>query len=75
MTTTTITTTTGDGTTTEPATCPFPWLNGNGKCDDDNNIAACNYDDGDCCLECVVKTDCTDCICKQDNTVHTECGK
>ncbi|WIA34364.1 hypothetical protein OEZ86_012700 [Tetradesmus obliquus] len=35
-----------------PATCPAAagqGGRGNGVCDDDLNIAACNYDDGDCC--------------------------
>ena len=29
--------------------CPIPQWRGNGICEDANNIAACNFDGGDCC--------------------------
>ena len=42
---------------------------GDGFCHDDNNVAECNYDGGDCCGSCVVKEYCSDCECLGgDNT-------
>ena len=32
-----------------PSTCGSPHWQGDGYCDDDNNNAGCNWDDGDCC--------------------------
>jgi hypothetical protein len=37
-------------------------LVGNGFCDDDTNIAECDYDGGDCC-GCVITEHCEDCAC------------
>ena len=37
-------------------------LVGNGFCNDDTNIAECNYDGGDCC-GCVITEHCEDCAC------------
>ena len=74
MTTTTISTVAPSGTTTGDE-CSQPWLIGNGKCNDETNNLSCDFDGGDCCIECTVKTDCTDCICKQDNTIHPDCSK
>ena len=34
-----------------------------GYCDDENNIAKCNYDGGDCCGEYINREYCDDCIC------------
>ena len=28
--------------------CPYPHLNGNGHCDEKNNLPYCNFDGGDC---------------------------
>ena len=36
---------------------------GDGFCHDGNNIAACNYDGGDCCGNCVNTEHCSECIC------------
>ena len=38
-------------------------LVGNGFCNDDTNIAECDYDGGDCCGYCVVTEHCEDCAC------------
>ena len=36
---------------------------GNGFCNDDTNIAECDYDGGDCCGYCVVTDHCENCAC------------
>ena len=36
---------------------------GNGFCNDETNIAACNYDSGDCCGSCIVSEYCSICDC------------
>ena len=36
---------------------------GDGYCDDETNIVACNYDGGDCCGSCVVTQYCSTCEC------------
>jgi hypothetical protein len=38
-------------------------LVGNGFCNDQTNIAACNYDGGDCCGSCVNTAYCSSCDC------------
>jgi hypothetical protein len=38
-------------------------LIGNGFCNDETNIAECDYDGGDCCGYCVVTEHCEDCAC------------
>ena len=38
-------------------------LVGDGICDDETNVAVCNYDGGDCCLAYVNKDRCTKCRC------------
>ena len=40
-----------------------PQNNGNGFCDDNNNVPECNYDGGDCCGSCVNKEFCSTCAC------------
>ena len=44
--------------------CPNAY---NGYCNDESNIAKCNYDGGDCCGTCVITNHCSeycsDCIC------------
>jgi hypothetical protein len=42
----------------------------NGNCDDSANIAACNYDNGECCKTIVLQGDCTDCVCHLTNLTH-----
>jgi hypothetical protein len=36
---------------------------GDGICDDRQNVAQCNYDDGDCCLIPRILMFCEDCKC------------
>ena len=38
-------------------------LVGNGFCNDDTNIAGCNYDGGDCCGYNINSEHCTECTC------------
>ena len=42
------------------------WI-GDGECDDDNNNPQCNWDGGDCCRFDIVRTFCTECVCKERN--------
>ena len=47
--------------------CKYPALVGDGYCNDETNIAACNYDGGDCCYNsCIVTNKCTNCSCIGD---------
>jgi hypothetical protein len=43
--------------------CNNAALVGNGFCNDETNIAACNYDSGDCCGSCVLIEYCSNCDC------------
>ena len=47
---------------------------GNGICEDTANVASCDYDGGDCCLEKIIigTYACKDCICHLDGTIHQE---
>ena len=47
--------------------CKYPFFRGNGKCDDENNIAECQWDGGDCCGCYVEKGFCTECQCKDQS--------
>jgi hypothetical protein len=38
------------------------WI-GDGSCDDATNNEACQFDGGDCCLDDIVLTYCTICLC------------
>ena len=60
---TTTTTTSTTTTTTTQGICENPQNNGNGFCDDNNNVPECNYDGGDCCGSCVNKEYCSTCAC------------
>ena len=40
--------------------CPNAY---NGYCNDESNIAECNYDGGDCCGPCVITNHCSECAC------------
>ena len=49
--------------------CGFTW-NNFGYCDDNANIEACDFDNGDCCLP-IIKTDhCHNCFCHDTNKTH-----
>ena len=39
---------------------------GDGRCDDINNIEVCKFDGGDCCGSNVDKSFCKQCECKED---------
>lgn len=43
--------------------CPQPSWVGDLYCDDATNIAICDYDGGDCCLEEVQVDYCNECLC------------
>ena len=45
------------------AGCPEFNHVGDGYCDDETNILACNYDGGDCCGSCVITYFCFNCDC------------
>ena len=42
-------------------------LVGNGFCNDNTNVEACNFDGGDCCGTCVNSKYCEKCECKGEN--------
>jgi len=48
---------------TSDADCASPWYKADGECDDENNVAECEYDGGDCCGFEIVTTWCTECLC------------
>ena len=43
-------------------------LVGDGICDDDNNKVDCYFDGGDCCLDDIVISHCSECTCYQQGT-------
>ena len=47
--------------------CVTAWLD-DGFCDDENNKAACFYDEGDCCGPDVNLAYCSECKCKEEST-------
>ena len=53
--------------------CPIPQWRGNGICEDANNIAACNFDGGDCCGPNVNKQYCEECKCYNMTENHKAC--
>lgn len=57
-------------TTTMSSKCTYK---GDGYCDDINNNADCEFDGGDCCLDPVKTTYCTECICHAP--AYPETGK
>ena len=38
---------------------------GDGFCDDETNNQGCNFDGGDCCGSCIIKSHCSECVCLQ----------
>merc|ERR1712025_1233737 len=48
--------------------CAVPIWKGDGYCDDENNVAGCEFDGGDCCGSNVNTAFCTQCKCKQGAT-------
>ena len=47
--------------------CALPDFKGDGKCDDENNNEACEYDGGDCCGSNVDTSYCIECKCSDPN--------
>ena len=45
---------------------------GDGFCNDETNIAKCDYDGGDCCGSCVITEHCLECLCLDNITLHNE---
>ena len=69
-TTTNLTMTTYDFTSTpNPFICDKKWI-GDGICDDEVNLPKCAFDEGDCCLNEIVDTNCHECICHSDGKRH-----
>ena len=48
------------------AGCPLPPYQGDGFCDDENNVPECSYDGGDCCGPLVQTQYCSFCICYEN---------
>ena len=46
--------------------CAKPEFQGDGWCDDDNNIASCDYDEGDCCGDPTKPHYCVVCACHHE---------
>ena len=46
---------------------PIPDKIGTGWCDDENNIADCGFDGGDCCGQDIKTSHCSDCECLGEN--------
>merc|ERR1712223_907441 len=55
------------------SSCQDSWI-GDGHCDDDNNIAACSYDGGDCCGDSVSMIYCSVCQCLDPGYVSYSSG-
>ena len=47
--------------------CSYGSLIGDGFCDDETNNQGCNFDGGDCCGSCIVKSHCLECTCLQSD--------
>ena len=45
---------------------------GDGFCDDNLNAEVCNWDDGDCCLPTIQKTNCFECFCHYTGEYHDQ---
>ena len=55
--------------TPNPFICETKWI-GDGICDDETNVFKCGFDDGDCCLNEIVDTNCHECICHISGKRH-----
>ena len=40
---------------------------GDGFCNDETNNPECNFDGGDCCGQCILKHQCSECTCLQSD--------
>ena len=59
-------TTTTTTTTTDSSGCDYPDWVGDEYCDDENNIADCSFDGGDCCGDNVDTSFCSQCLCLEE---------
>ena len=59
-----------EGPTEAPGSCVDSWI-GDNYCDDQNNVAECQYDGGDCCGDNVDTTYCSACECLEQTTTTT----
>jgi hypothetical protein len=50
--------------------CQYNWI-GDGYCDDETNLAKCQFDGGDCCQRDRLTHFCTDCLCYDSDDGHT----
>ena len=50
-----------------PDSCIFPEFKGDDYCDDQNNVAGCEWDGGDCCGDNVNTEYCSACVCLDPN--------
>ena len=48
---------------------PSPHWIGDGSCDDENNVAECGFDGGDCCGPDVNTQYCSECECLEENII------
>ena len=54
--------------------CPGPLeLVENGVCNDETNIADCNFDGGDCCGGCANTDYCSNCVCHAGSPIGPYC--
>ena len=55
--------------------CAYVELVGNGYCNDETNNEGCNFDGGDCCLNCINTDQCSDCVCYEGGApaIDTSC--
>lgn len=51
--------------------CIDSWQ-GDGICDDQNNIIECGFDGGDCCLLCKDTSQCSECKCHEGGAVMND---
>ena len=54
--------------------CASSVKQGDGYCDDDNNVCGCDWDGGDCCLSDLNTDDCTECECLDPDAADTSKG-
>lgn len=43
---------------------------GDGICHDEANTKSCYHDFGDCCMPVIDASNCTECMCREDQSMH-----
>ena len=61
-------------TTAPPSSCGIPDEKGDGWCDDANNNAGCNWDDGDCCPPNSIENPSWDGVCSECKCLDPNAG-